>query len=186
MCSRYMPGKRAPLSSLERIPALLDKDLWALRQRSPPCTASIGSRRLAAALHSLGAAHGLQDLVVLRLFCGRIYPDEDNPAQYSVDGNSAGEATSKWEALWAAIERSDTVLVFHLPDHYSLVHAARQFTLDLGGAGKRELLQLLVASPGQKPNTWLDWEEVRRIMMNNDDHAIIAACISPPQREPKH
>lgn len=38
--------------------------------------------------------------------------------------------------MWAAVERSDTALIFHMShrarDHYTLVHAARQFYVELG------------------------------------------------------
>lgn len=50
--------------------------------------------------------------------------------QVAEDTSAAAQAN--WAALWAAIGRSDTALVFHMSDHYSLVHAARQYTLDLG------------------------------------------------------
>ena len=50
--------------------------------------------------------------------------------QVAEDTSAAAQAS--WAALWAAIGRSDTALVFHMSDHYSLVHAARQYTLDLG------------------------------------------------------
>lgn len=55
------------------------------------------------------------------------------PASWpQVAENTGVEAQAKWAALWAAIGRSDTALIFHMSDHYSLVHAARQYTLDLG------------------------------------------------------
>ena len=48
-----------------------------------------------------------------------------------------------------------------------------------GYDGDREMRQLLVARPGQQPNVWYSWEEVRNILLRGDDHAIIAACASP-------
>ena len=48
-----------------------------------------------------------------------------------------------------------------------------------GYDGDREMRQLLVARPGQQPNVWYSWEEVRNILMRGDDHAIIAACAWP-------
>lgn len=48
-----------------------------------------------------------------------------------------------------------------------------------GYDGGREMRQLLVARPGQQPNTWYSWDDVRNILLRGDDHAIIAACASP-------
>lgn len=43
--------------------------------------------------------------------------------------------------------------------------------------------QLLVASPGQQPNMWLDWENVRDMLLDLDEYVIVAAraaADSPP------
>lgn len=37
---------------------------------------------------------------------------------------------AQWRALWKALSRPDTALVMHMPDHYSLVHAAREWTAE--------------------------------------------------------
>lgn len=48
-----------------------------------------------------------------------------------------------------------------------------------GYNGDRDMRQLLVARPGQQPNIWYSWDEVRNILLDGDDHAIVAACVSP-------
>jgi len=42
---------------------------------------------------------------------------------------------------------------------------------------------VLVASPGQQPNKWLDWEDVRDMLLDADEHAIIAASTAAAQPE---
>ncbi len=50
-------------------------------------------------------------------------------AQVAVDDSDEAIA-AQWRALWKALSRPDTALVMHMPDHYSLVHAARQWTAE--------------------------------------------------------
>jgi len=40
------------------------------------------------------------------------------------------QVDAQWKALCAAVARADTALVMHMPDHYSLVHAVRQWTVE--------------------------------------------------------
>ncbi len=40
------------------------------------------------------------------------------------------QVDAQWKALCAAVPRADTALVMHMPDHYSLVHAVRQWTVE--------------------------------------------------------
>ena len=50
--------------------------------------------------------------------------------------DTSADARTKWAAMWAAVGRSDTTLIFHMShrsrDHYTLVHAARRFYVELG------------------------------------------------------
>ena len=54
-------------------------DLWDLARAASPCTSSIGSAKVAAALQDLGAAHGLAGLRVWRLLG---LSDADDPAEH--------------------------------------------------------------------------------------------------------
>ena len=77
--------------------------------------------------HGAGALEGLRQPLLAA------HTRVNVPASWpQVTENTSAEAQANWSALWAAIGRSDTALVFHMSDHYSLVHAARQYTLDLG------------------------------------------------------
>lgn len=58
------------------------------------------------------------------------------PCWPQVDTDTSADARTKWAALWAAVGRSDTALIFRMShrsrDHYTLVHAARRFYVELG------------------------------------------------------
>merc|ERR1711988_1713410 len=60
-------------------------------------------------------------------------------------------------------------MLFHQTNHYSLIFALREW-LDHRGVKKR---QVLTAKRGQRPCAWLDWSEVRRILLSWHGYKII-------------
>jgi len=72
----------------------------------------------------------------------------------------------QWNALKNAFSRPSSVLLFHLTNHYALVYAWREWQEknEFGTPSLRR--QILTARKGQKPTAWLDFEEVRRIMLS--------------------
>ena len=67
----------------------------------------------------------------------------------------------QWEALVAIVKSENSVLIYHLENHYSMIYATREWDADAGYGGKRTVRQILVAKPGQQPCSWLDFETVR-------------------------
>ena len=54
-----------------------------------------------------------------------------------VRAGTSAEARANWTALWEALGRSDTALIFHMceensRDRYVLVHAARRYYVEIG------------------------------------------------------
>eukprot|EP00045_Choanoeca_perplexa_P008909 m.83989 g.83989 ORF g.83989 m.83989 type:complete len:79 (+) comp14670_c0_seq2:119-355(+) len=53
------------------------------------------------------------------------------------------------------------VLLYHLKNHYALVYALREWQPVDGPA----VQQVLTARKGQRPSAWIDFEEVREVML---------------------
>lgn len=71
--------------------------------------------------------------------------------------------------------RSNEVLLFHLKNHYALIFAVREWVDDRTGQCVR---QVLTARKGQRPTAWLDFSEVREVMLGWDGYKIIAISCS--------
>lgn len=67
----------------------------------------------------------------------------------------------QWVALREEFMRYNSVLLFHQINHYSLIFALREW-MDPWGIRRR---QVLTAKRGQRPTAWLDFDEVRRILI---------------------
>ncbi len=70
---------------------------------------------------------------------------------------------------------SNEVLLFHLKNHYALIFAAREWVDDRSGQCVR---QVLTARKGQRPSAWVDFSEVREVMLGWDGYKIIAIASS--------
>jgi hypothetical protein len=101
------------------------------------------------------------------------------------------------------LTRSNQVLLFHLKNHYALIFAAREWVDDSSwggddgataaagsaGAGASAVLaggcvrQILTARKGQRPAAWMDFAEVREVMLGWDGYKIIAlsSCLDREQ-----
>jgi len=85
--------------------------------------------------------------------------------------DSADQIASQWDALKAAFTRPDTVLLFHLKNHYALIFATREWYMDETGTYVR---QILTARRGQRPTAWIDFNEARDVMIGWQGYKIIA------------
>lgn len=80
--------------------------------------------------------------------------------------------TQQWNALKNAFSRPTSVLLFHLTNHYALVYAWREWQEKQSDA-LRIRRQILTARKGQKPTAWLDFDEVRSIMLSWSGYHIL-------------
>ena len=67
--------------------------------------------------------------------------------------------------------RHNEVLLFHLKNHYALIFAVREWYDEQEGVCVR---QVLTARRGQRPVAWLDFDEVRDVMLGWVGYKIIA------------
>ena len=74
--------------------------------------------------------------------------------------DSEEAVTAQWEILRADFSSGQSVLLFHLTNHYALIYAMREW-IEPGGLVVR---QILTARRGQRPTVWMDWTEARQIV----------------------
>jgi len=80
--------------------------------------------------------------------------------------DTEAEIHRQWCCLKNAFSLLNSVLLFHLTNHYALVFAWREWQDE--GVEKDSLClhrQILTARRGQRPSVWIDFEEVRRILL---------------------
>jgi hypothetical protein len=90
------------------------------------------------------------------------------PLSRTYDPDVLEDEWAKFRTLFAA---DGSALVFHLKNHYSLIHALRERT---DGDGTR-VREMLCARRGQRPNAWISWEEARRTMLKWSGYAVMQA-----------
>jgi hypothetical protein len=76
-------------------------------------------------------------------------------------GDTESKITDQWATLRSVLLRDDSVLLFHLTNHYALVFGMREW-VDPTGTVVR---QILTTRRGQRPNTWMDFSEVRAVVI---------------------
>ena len=61
------------------------------------------------------------------------------------------------------------VLLFHLTNHYALIYGAREWT----AADGTMVRQVLTTRRGQRPTTWMDFDEVRDVVIKWSGYKVI-------------
>ena len=162
------------------------KDLWEILRkmtglekltRPRPSTAAFGNWGVAEAFRRVSDADAQPadpapaPRVSCRVVVGaktRLRKDLPVP----LTSNASEEAIDReWRRLCALFATDGCALIFHLKNHYALVHALRERT-DRDGRRTREML---TARRGQRPNAWIPWEEARSTMLRWSGYAIMQA-----------
>eukprot|EP00041_Stephanoeca_diplocostata_P029696 m.883897 g.883897 ORF g.883897 m.883897 type:complete len:520 (+) comp23613_c0_seq1:164-1723(+) len=78
----------------------------------------------------------------------------------SKDGPST--IAAQWQAMRDVFMSYNSVLLFHQTNHYSLIYGMREWMTPSGV----KIRQCLTAKRGQSPTAWLDFMEVRRILLS--------------------
>jgi len=164
------------------------KDLWEILRkmaglekltRPRPSTAAFGNWGVAEALRRVSAAAQPADpglapgppRVSCRVVVGaktRLRKDLPVPL---ARGASEEAIEREWRRLTSLFASDGSAMIFHLKNHYALVHALRERT-DRDGRRTREML---TARRGQRPNAWIPWEEARSTMLRWSGYAIMQA-----------
>ncbi|CAJ1374696.1 unnamed protein product [Effrenium voratum] len=160
----------------KEVSELLVKRKGVLRLRAErPNTSEVGSGGLRTALLQLAQAREEQ-LKVSCLMARKGSMAQTAAPLTKADGAEAVHA--QWAALKAAFGLPGGVLLFHLTNHYALVFAWREWLEDeadpAGSAGSAALRrQILTARRGQRPSAWMDFEEVREILLGWKGYALL-------------
>mmetsp|Transcript_22813 Transcript_22813/g.56274 ORF Transcript_22813/g.56274 Transcript_22813/m.56274 type:complete len:246 (+) Transcript_22813:188-925(+) len=85
-------------------------------------------------------------------------------------GDQAAAAEKEWETLRTLLAREDTVLIFHLKNHYALIYALREQSARTGTMRR----EMLTARKGQRPTEWISWDEARQTMLGWTGYGIMA------------
>lgn len=68
-------------------------------------------------------------------------------------------------------------LIYHLRNHYALLFAMREW-VEPDGTPVR---QVLSTRRGQRPSTWIDWDEIHGTFLKWGGHKIMAVRMARPQ-----
>lgn len=136
-----------------------------------PTTAPIGTDRLCSVLHTIAHRHDV------RLRARRLLSSSATAVHRVRAPDDAAAVDVQWCALVAALRSPDAILVFHLENHYSLIFGAREWevlgSVADGVRGRRVARQVMVGKPGQKPNRWIAFEDVRSCVLRWHGYAVV-------------
>ena len=139
-----------------------------------PSTALIGNWGIQQAVERLSELAGLGSTVRARLFMGKAKTAKSKLDAPLTRADGADAITAQWDRLRAAFNRPRTVLLFHLKNHYALLHALREWTVGGGGGGDSlPVRQILTARKGQRPTAWISFDEAREQMLGWEGYKII-------------
>jgi len=134
-----------------------------------PSTALIGNWGILQGVERLGELSGLGSAVRARLYMGKAKTTKSKLDVSLARGDSAEVVKTQWDMLRAAFNWPHTVLLFHLKNHYALLHALREWTTADGSTVR----QLLTARKGQRPTAWIDFSEAREQMLGWEGYKIL-------------
>ncbi|CAK9014984.1 Hypothetical protein SCF082_LOCUS12561 [Durusdinium trenchii] len=144
---------------------LLSKRQGVLRLRAErPNTADVGSFGVRQAAEQLAIARKTEPIKVTTLLARK--GSVKSIGAPLTKSDTEAEVHKQWCLLKTAFSTPSCVLLFHLTNHYALVFAWREWQ-DAQDTEHAPCLrrQILTARRGQRPGAWMDFEEVRRILL---------------------
>ncbi|RLN73214.1 hypothetical protein BBJ28_00015161, partial [Nothophytophthora sp. Chile5] len=97
-----------------------------------------------------------------------------------------------WRELCAAFSRDKTVLIYHLKNHYALIFALRERAGEASSSDDTTVAnedkarfptqdptirEMLTARKGQRPSTWIAWDEVLETLCSWRGYAVLEVSI---------
>ena len=151
--------------------------LAKLNRTPHPSTGGIGNWGLLEATEYLNQKSS--NTMNINLFMGR-----SGSVTHKVKSSDPIAAADKqWTLLWEAFICKGQTLLFHLTNHYALIFAMRSY-VDAEGTLIREIL---TARRGQRPSSWISFENVRQILCSWGGYKIVvlAKASEQPASEPE-
>jgi hypothetical protein len=171
---------------LKPLLSLLDaRSAVAKIEHDRPSTGGVGTVMLQDAFKRFGSSPECPFAVITRLLVQRKGAGGRADIQLS-SADDASVVGEQWAALRAAFLQDDTVIIFHLKNHFALVFALREWdetVPDPASSGDASAAappvavtrrQLLTARKGQRPSAWIDWEEARQTMLGWAGYAMFS------------
>eukprot|EP00929_Paragymnodinium_shiwhaense_P063082 TRINITY_DN31537_c0_g2_i1.p1 TRINITY_DN31537_c0_g2~~TRINITY_DN31537_c0_g2_i1.p1 ORF type:complete len:551 (+),score=164.50 TRINITY_DN31537_c0_g2_i1:79-1653(+) len=136
-----------------------------------PHTGEIGSWGLKQAAEDLSAKRGC-DMITVHTLLGR---KSNLKVEVQLEkGDNAAAVERQWSVLKSAFGKPNSVLLFHLTNHYALIFAWREWHEESEETDEPKIRrQILTARKGQKPTAWMDWEEARSIILGWSGYHIL-------------
>lgn len=134
-----------------------------------PSTAPIGNWGIQEGVSRLSQLAGIGCDITARLFMGKA---KTAKSKLDVPLSSSGTAaviSTQWAKLRSVFCNAGCVLLFHLKNHYALIHALREWTTSSGVMVR----QMLTARKGQRPTVWIDFDEAREQMLGWEGYKIL-------------
>ena len=137
-----------------------------------PSTAPIGNWGIQQGVERLSEQFRCQ--VTARLFMGKAKTSKSKLDVPLSRSDGPREVTAQWDKLRSAFNTPGAVLLFHLKNHYALVHALREWvSVAAAPAPATVTRQLLTARKGQRPTAWIDFDEAREQMLAWEGYKIL-------------
>eukprot|EP00605_Chrysophyceae_sp_TOSAG23-4_P001902 GSChrysophyteH1.ASY1.ANO1.2100.1 assembled CDS len=145
-----------------------------------PSTAPIGNWGILQVVRRMSeeASPSLGSEVNCKLFMGKKTVGKSKLAVACSRKDTDDDIEHQWSTIRSAFGRPDTVLLFHLKNHYALIYALREWTDAESGVKVR---QLLTARKGQRPTAWIDFSEARETVMSWVGYKLMAVTRSLPE-----
>lgn len=137
-----------------------------------PSTASIGNWGIISSVQRLNEWGDLgSSALQVQLFMGKS-KTKGSKIEHVLSSKDKPETVQKqWDALRSAFTHDDTVLLFHLKNHYALIFALREWTHSITG---ERSMEILTARRGQRPTAWISFKECRETMIGWEGYKILA------------
>jgi len=183
--------RRSRAISLELNRLLLKRRAVRRLQGERPRTTDIGSWGVIQAAKDLVMSRDCAEKLRVTVLLGSQLHGPRAPQIRISDRDSLAAIDHQWETLKAAFHSPHSALLFHLKNHYALVFAWREWLQREGedsqvpGSAAPQLgtcmrRQILTARRGQKPSTWLDFQEVREIILGSTGYHLLLIEKSQP------
>jgi hypothetical protein len=147
--------------------------LKKLRQ-DRPSTASIGNWAIILGMQRMSEYADLGSRVQARLYMGKKRSTKQKIDIPISSRDSEEIIEQQWNSLKSSFSHQDTVLLFHLKNHYALIYAMREWVIDTPGQPSQSVKQILTARKGQRPTVWIDFSEARETMLGWEGYKILA------------
>lgn len=153
---------------------LLSKRRGVLRLRADrPNTAAVGTPALRQAAEQLSLLRTTEKIKTGVVLARMRKPNNIKAAALLAKTDTEADIHRQWCCLKNSFSMPNSVLLFHLTNHYALVFAWREWQEE----DEEKIClrrQILTARRGQRPSAWIVFHEVRRILLGATNYHLLS------------